>query len=115
MRLSTDLLPPVPAVTATYIFKNSYLRFNCNLAVSRNKTLCNVFFTNDAHHIDFIISFYFILFCFCRLLDVRNLINYYLKEVHRFQIIFKNAPTQIAIGQLFCILLEKYNLKLRSL
>ena len=55
MRVSTDLLPSEPAVTTTHTFKNSHLRFNCNLAVSKNKTLCNVFFTYYAHHIDLII------------------------------------------------------------
>ena len=69
MRVSTDLLPSVSAANASYTFKNSHLRFNCNLAVSTNKTLYNVFFTYYAHHIELIISFYFILFCFCSLLD----------------------------------------------
>ena len=39
MRVSTDLVPSVSAASASYNFKNSHLRFNCNLAVSRNKTL----------------------------------------------------------------------------
>ena len=43
MRVSTDLLPSVPAVTVSYTNKNLHLGFNCNLAVSRNKTLCNGF------------------------------------------------------------------------
>ena len=77
MRVSTDLLPSVYAAIASYTFKNSHLRFNCNLAVSRNKTFCNVFSTYYAHHIDLIIVvyrvfdwgisraiFHFILFCF---------------------------------------------------
>ena len=73
MRVSTDLLPSVSAVTATYTCKNSHLGFNCNLAVSRNKTFCNGFSTYYAHHIDFItvvyrvfdwkfLELYFILF-----------------------------------------------------
>ena len=72
MRVSTDLLPSVSAANASYTFKNSHLRFNCNLAVSRYLqciTLYNVFFTYYVHHIELIISFYFILFCFCSLLD----------------------------------------------
>ena len=77
MRVSTDLLLSLSAATASYTYKNSRLRFNCNIAVSRNKTLCNVFFTYYAHHIDLIIVvyrvfdwrisralFHFILFCF---------------------------------------------------
>ena len=77
MRVSTDLLPSVSATTASYTFKNSHLRFNSNLAVSRNKTFCNVFSTYYAHHIYLIIViyrvfhwkiskavFHFILFCF---------------------------------------------------
>ena len=77
MRVNTDLLPSVSAATASYTFKNSHLRFNSNLAVSRNKTLCNVFSTYYAYHIDLIIViyrvfdweisraiFHFILFCF---------------------------------------------------
>ena len=77
MRVSTDLLPSVSGATAGYTFKNSHLRFNSNLAVSRNKTLCNVFSAYYAHHIDLIIVayrvfewrisraiFHFILFCF---------------------------------------------------
>ena len=77
MRVSTDLLPSVSAATASYTFKYSHLRFNSNLAVSRNKTLCNLFSTYYAHHIDLIIVvykvfdwrisrtiFHFILFCF---------------------------------------------------
>ena len=40
--------------------------------------------------------FYSILFLQAlRSSNVRNLINCYLKEVHRFQVIFENAPTQI--------------------
>ena len=39
MRVSTNPLPSVSAVSASYNFKNSHLRFNCNLAVYRNKTL----------------------------------------------------------------------------
>ena len=58
MRVSTDLLPSVSAVTATDTCKNSHLGFNCNLAVSRNKTLCNGFSTYYAHHIGFIIVVY---------------------------------------------------------
>ena len=58
MRVSTDLLPSVSAVTASYTFKNPHLGFNSNLAVSRNKTLCNLFSTYYAHHIDFIIVVY---------------------------------------------------------
>ena len=58
MRVSTDLLPSVPAVTASYTFKNSHLGFNCNLAVFRNKNLCNEFSTCCAHHIDLIIVVY---------------------------------------------------------
>ena len=58
MRVSTDLLPSVPAVTASYTFKNSNLGFNCNLVVSSNKTLSNVFSTYYAHHIDLIIIVY---------------------------------------------------------
>ena len=92
MRVITDLLPSVFAVTASYTFKNSHLRFNCNLAVSRNKILCNVFSTCYTHHTDLIIIvygvfdwtisraiFHFIIFCFCRL-------------------IFENAPIQIRIA-----------------
>ena len=52
MRGSTDLLPSEPAVTTTHTFKNSHLRFNCYLAVSRNKTLFNVFVADYAHDID---------------------------------------------------------------
>ena len=58
MRKSTDLLPSVSAVTASYIFKNSHLRFNCNLAVSRNKTLFNPSSTYYAYHIDLVIDVY---------------------------------------------------------
>ena len=58
MRVNTDLLPSVSAVTGTYLFKDSHLRFNCNLAVSRNNTLCNVFLTYYTHHIDLIIVVY---------------------------------------------------------
>ena len=58
MSVSTDLLPSVSATTASYTFKYSHLRFNSNLAVSRNKTLCNVFSTYNAHHIDLIIVVY---------------------------------------------------------
>ena len=58
MRVITDLLPSVFAVTANYTFKNSHLRFNCNLAVSRNKILCNVFSTCYTHHTDLIIIVY---------------------------------------------------------
>ena len=58
MIVKTDLLPSVSAVTASYTFKNSHLRFNCNLAVSRNKIPCNVFSTYYAHHIDLIIALY---------------------------------------------------------
>ena len=57
MRVNADLLPSVSSVTGTYLFKYSHLRFNCNLAVSRNKTLCNIF-TYYAHHIDLIIVVY---------------------------------------------------------
>ena len=77
MRVNTDLLLSVSATTASYTFKHSHLRFNCNLSVSRNKALCNVFSTYYAHHIDLIIVvyrvfdwrisraiFHFILFCF---------------------------------------------------
>ena len=77
MRVSTDLLPSVSAATASYTFKNLHLRFNFNLAVSRIKTLCNVFSTYYARHIDLIIVvyrvfdwrisraiFHFVLFCF---------------------------------------------------
>ena len=56
MRVSTGLLPSVSAVTASYTCENSHLGFNCNLAVSRNKTLCNGFSTYYTHHIDFIIA-----------------------------------------------------------
>ena len=55
MKVSTDLLPSVSAATASYTFKNSHLRFNSNLSVSRIQTLCNVFSTYSAHHIDLII------------------------------------------------------------
>ena len=58
MRVSTDLLSSVSAVTPSYFLKNSHLRFNRNLAVSRNKTFCNVFFTYYARHIDLIIVVY---------------------------------------------------------
>ena len=58
MRMSTDLLPSVSAVTASYFFKNFHLRFNSNLAVSRSKTLCNLISTYYAHHIDLIIVAY---------------------------------------------------------
>ena len=58
MRVSTDLLRSVPAVTARYTYKNLHLGFNCNLAVSRKKTLCNGFSTYYAHHIDLIIVVY---------------------------------------------------------
>ena len=77
MRVSTDLLPSVSGATASYTFKNSHLRFKSNLAVSRSKTLWNVFSTYYAHHIDLIIVvyrvfdwrisraiFHFILLCF---------------------------------------------------
>ena len=63
MRVSTDLLSSVSAVTASYFFKNSHLRFNRNLAVSRNKTFCNVFSTYYAHHIDLIIVVYRVFDC----------------------------------------------------
>ena len=70
MRVITDLLPSVFAVTASYTFKNSPLRFNCNLTVSRNKILRSVFSTCYTHHTDLITEFsigeflelYFILF-----------------------------------------------------
>ena len=70
MRVITDLLPSVFAVTASYTFKNSHLRFNCNLTVSRNKILRSVFSTCYTHHTDLITEFsigeflelYFILF-----------------------------------------------------
>ena len=55
MRVSTDLLLSASAATASYTFKNSYLRLNWNLAVSRNKTLYNVFFAYYAGHMDLII------------------------------------------------------------
>ena len=58
MRVSTNLLSSVCAATTSYFFKNSYVRFNRNLAVSRNKTFCNVFSTYYAHHIDLIIVVY---------------------------------------------------------
>ena len=58
MRVSTDLLLSASAATASYTFKHSHLRFNRNLSVSRNKTLCNVFSTYYAHHIDLIIVVY---------------------------------------------------------
>ena len=77
MRVNTGLLLSVSATTASYTFKHSHLRFNCNLSVSRNKALCNAFSTYYAHHIDLIIVvykvfdwrisraiFHFILFCF---------------------------------------------------
>ena len=50
------------------------------------------------------LELYLILFCFILFLQalrsiyIRNLINCYLKEVHWFQIIFENAPTQIGIA-----------------
>ena len=47
----------------------------------------------------YFILFYFILFLQAlRSIYIRNLINCYLKEVHWFQIIFENAPTQIGIA-----------------
>ena len=58
MRLSTDLLSSVSAVTASYFFKNFHLRFNRNLAASRTKTFCDVFSTYYAHHKDLIIVVY---------------------------------------------------------
>ena len=58
MRVSTDLLPSVSAVTASYTFKNSHLGFNCNLTVSRNKTLCNASSTYYTVHTDLIIVVY---------------------------------------------------------
>ena len=58
MRVSTDLLTSVPTVTVNYTNKNLHLGFNCNLAVSRNKTLCNGFSTYYAHHKDLIIVVY---------------------------------------------------------
>ena len=108
MTVSTYLLPSVSAVTASYTFKSSHLGFNRNFAVSRNKTLCNIFSTYYAHHIDLIIVvyrvfdwrisraiFHFISFYF---VFVDSLINCYLKEVHRFQVILKNVRTQIGIA-----------------
>ena len=58
MRVSTDLLPSVSAVTASCTFKNSHLGFNCNLTVSRNKTLCNASSTYYTIRIDLIIVVY---------------------------------------------------------
>ena len=47
----------------------------------------------------YFILFYFILFLQAlRSIYIRNLINCFLKEVHWFQIIFENAPTQIGIA-----------------
>ena len=63
MRVSTGLLPSVSAVTASYTCENSHLGFNCNLAVSRNKTLCNGFSTYYIHHVEFIIAVYRVFNC----------------------------------------------------
>ena len=46
MRVSTDLLPSVPAVTTSL------------LPIARNKTLCNVSSTYYAPHIDLVIVVY---------------------------------------------------------
>ena len=63
MRVSSGLLPSVSAVTASYTCENSHLGFNCNLAVSRKKTLCNGCSTYYTHHIDFIIAVYRVFNC----------------------------------------------------
>ena len=54
----------------------------------------------------YFILFYFILFLQAlRSIHIRNLINCYLKEVHWFQIIFENAPTQIGIALYLVIII----------
>ena len=99
MRVSTVLLPLASAVTASYIFKNSHLRFICSLVVPRNKTLSNLSSTYYVHHTDLIIVVYKVFdwiistaifhflksILFLKVLRsryVRNLINRYLKAVH---------------------------------